>query len=120
MNRLVPRSQRKLNRRPFDPVDLGVGPVGELDQQRPGVTLGVEDPVVVGVGGQFLGGEVAQVLVDPVGRQRGADPLAPPRPLGHLLAPGLRGVPVVVDVVVVEDHRGGDAGHEPADLGVGP
>ena len=101
-------------------VDLGIGAVGELDQQRPDVALGVEDAVVVGVGGQLLGGEVPQVLVDPVGRQRRADPLAPPRLLGHLLAPGLRGVPVVVDVVVVEDHCGGDAGHEPADLGVGP
>ena len=37
----------------FRPVDLGVGPVGELDEQRPGVPVGVEDLAVVGVGGQF-------------------------------------------------------------------
>ena len=120
MKRLVPRSQRKLNRRPFDPSTSASARSASSTSSGQMSPCGVEDAVVVGVGGQFLGGEVAQVLVDPVGRQRRADPLAPPRLLGHLLAPYLRGVPVVVDVVVVEDHRGGDAGHQPAHLGVGP
>ena len=60
------------------------------------------------------------MLVDPVGREPGPDPVVPPRQLRHLGAPGLRRVPVVADVVVVEDHRRRDGRHQPADLGVTP
>ena len=38
----------------------------------------------------------------------------------HLLDPALRDVPVVVDVVVVEDHRRRDRGQQPADGRVAP
>ena len=38
----------------------------------------------------------------------------------HLLLPVERGVPVVADVVVVEDHRAGHGGEQPAVRGVGP
>ena len=57
------------------------------------------------VGGALVGGEIAEVLVDPVRRQRGGDPLVPPRRRLHVLLPRQRGVPVVAHVVVVEDHR---------------
>ena len=70
--------------------------------------------------GEFGRGQVAQVLIDPVAHVGGADPLRPPR-LGLVVAaPGGRGVPVVVHVVVVEDHRGGDDGQQPAHRGLGP
>ena len=60
------------------------------------------------------------MLVDPVAHVGGADPLRPPR-LGLVVAaPGGRGVPVVVHVVVVEDHRGRDDGQQPAHRGLGP
>ena len=65
-------------------------------------------------------GEVAEVLVDPVRRQPGDDPPVPPRRGLHLLAPLLRGVPVVADVVVVEDHRARHRREQPAVGGVGP
>ena len=64
--------------------------------------------------------EVADVLVDPVRRQTGDDPLLPPARRPHLLAPGPRGVPVVANVVVVEDHRRGHRGQHPADELVAP
>ena len=64
-------------------VGLGVGPVREGGQQRPGVAVGGHDLLVVGVGRELVGGQVAQVLVDPVRRERRPDPLPPPR----LLAP---------------------------------
>ena len=119
MKRLVPRSQRKLNRRPL--TRRLRRPPGR--PARPAAAR--RRPARRGCGGsrgrrRAPRREVAQVLVHPVGRQRRADPLAPPRLLGHLLAPYLGGVPVVVDVVVVEDHRGGDAGHQPPHFGVGP
>ena len=46
--------------------------------------------------------------------------LVPPGLGAALLDPGPRGVPVVVDVVVVEDHRRGDGGEQPADHRVAP
>ena len=70
--------------------------------------------------GEFGRGQVAQVLIDPVAHVGGPDPLRPPR-LGLVVAaPGGRGVPVVVHVVVVEDHRGGDDGQQPAHRRLGP
>ena len=63
------------------------------------------DRLVELVLGQLGRRQVAQVLVDPVGRQRADDPLVPPVLGLHVMPPGLRGVPVVPDVVVVEDHR---------------
>src|SRR3712207_6495187 len=68
----------------------------------------------------FRSGEVAEVLVDPV-RGVGADDLVvPPRIVARLLEPGLRDVPVVRDLVVVEDHGRGNRREEPPDCGVAP
>ena len=65
-------------------------------------------------------GHVAEVLVDPVGPQPGHDAAVPPRRRLHLLAPRLGGVPVVADVVVVEDHRARHRRQQPPVGGVGP
>ena len=56
------------------------------------------------------------MLVEPVAHERADDPLVPPAACARIsLDPGLRRVPVVVDVVVVEDHRARDGGEQPAD-----
>ncbi len=60
------------------------------------------------------------MLVHPVRGQPGPDALGPPRRGRHLLAPRAGGVPVVADVVVVEDHRRRHGRHQPADLRVAP
>ena len=60
------------------------------------------------------------MLVDPVRRQRPHDVLVPPLVLARLLDPRLRDVPVVVDVVVVEDHHRRHGGEEPANIRVAP
>jgi hypothetical protein len=72
---------------PFRTVGLGVGAVGELDEQRPRVAVVLEDLAVVGVGGELVGTEVADVLVHPVRGEPGADAVAPPRRTAHLVAP---------------------------------
>ena len=98
--------------------------VGERVEQVGGVVL----PGAL-VGGDLLpdrvcrplgGREVAEVLVDPVRREPRHHPLVPPGGRLHLLLPVERGVPVVADVVVVEDHRAGHGGEQPAVRGVGP
>ena len=60
------------------------------------------------------------MLVDPVGRQPAHQPLVPPRRLVDLLVPGPRRVPVVADVVVVEDHAARQGRQEPPDRLVAP
>ncbi len=60
------------------------------------------------------------MLVDPVRRQPGHDPAVPPGGRLHLLAPGHRRVPVVADVVVVEDHRARQRREQPPVGGVAP
>ena len=60
------------------------------------------------------------MLVDPVRRQAAHDAVVPPRRLGHLLPPAPAGVPVVADVVVVEDHRAGERREQPAVGGLAP
>ena len=101
-------------------VDLTVGPLGQLGEVRPGVALGGQQALVVLVVGQLVGAQIAQVLVHPVGRQPGPDPVLPPRLLCHVRAPGRRRVPVVANVVIVEDHRRGHGRHQPPDLRVTP
>jgi hypothetical protein len=44
----------------------------------------------------------------------------PPRLRSHLADPGVGDVPVVVDVVVVQDHRARHGGEQPADVLVVP
>jgi len=53
------------------------------------------------------------VLVDPVRRQPAHESLVPPRGPVDLLVPRPRGVPVVADVVVVEDHAARHRGQQP-------
>src|SRR5215207_9216083 len=84
--------------------DLPVSFVGELAKGA-GRVLCLPHPSEEIVLFELLRGEVAEVLVDPVRHERPDDALLPPRVGAHLAYPGLRGVPVVVDVVVVEDHR---------------
>ena len=59
-------------------------------------------------------GQVAQVLVDPVRGERADHPVVPPVLRGHLLPPRPRAVPVVAQVVVVQDHAGRHGGQQPA------
>ena len=105
--------------RALGPVGLAVRRLGE----------GPEDLLAVGdvpdgrerrVRAQQVGREVAEVLVDPVGHEGRGDPLRPPVGRLHVQAPGVGGVPVVADVVVVEDHRAREGRQEPADLGPAP
>jgi hypothetical protein len=64
--------------------------------------------------------EIPEMLVDPVRRERARDPVLPPRLGAHPLDPLARDVPVVVDVVVVEDHRARDGREHPPDHRVAP
>ena len=64
--------------------------------------------------------QVADVLVEPVRHEGAGDALLPPVGGAHLLHPGLRDVPVVVHVVVVEDHRARHRREQPADVRVAP
>jgi hypothetical protein len=98
---------------------LAIGAEGELLQELLGV-LGRLHAVEERVIPVRVGREVPEVLVDPVRRQRALDVLVPPVVRAHLLEPRLGDVPVVVDVVVVEDHRCRHRRHQPADGGLAP
>ena len=92
--------------------------------------IGAEVVLVVALVGEHLRVElvlaalgrrhVAEVLVDPVRPEAGHDAAVPPRRGLHLAAPLLRGVPVVADVVVVEDHRARHGRQQPPVGRVGP
>lgn len=58
--------------------------------------------------------------MDPVRHQAAEQPLAPPQRGAHVGEPGGAGVPVVYDVVVVEDHAAGHRRQQPADFRVEP
>ena len=100
-------------------VGLGVDPHRELAQHL-GAVAGRDHRGVDRVDRDLVGVQVAQVLVDPVGRQPVRDPRRPPGLLLGLRAPRRRGVPVVDDLVVVEDHHARHGGEQPADLRVAP
>src|SRR5215217_1834659 len=92
--------------------DLAVGLVGELAQDAGSVGRLPHPPeelVLI----ELVWGEVAEVLVDPVRHESPDDSLLPPGLRPHLPHPRLRGVPVVVDVVVVEDHGRRNCREEP-------
>ena len=98
---------------------LAIPSARPLPQTRAGVGIALHVPE------QFLLGElgrreIADVLVDPVGHEGAGDAGVPPGRAAHLGDPGPGDVPVVVDVVVVEDHHARDRREQPADLGVGP
>ena len=68
-----------------------------------------------------LGGrQVSDVLVEPVRHEGSRDSILPPRQPAHLFDPGVGDVPVVVDVVIVEDHGARHRRQQPADIGVRP
>ena len=64
--------------------------------------------------------EVAEVLVEPVRHEAADDAVVPPALGADVRDPRLRRVPVVVDVVVVEDHRRGHGREQPAHVGLAP
>ena len=101
-------------------VGLRVGVQRELPQQLLGVAVVRAHALVELVVGQRGRREVAEVLVDPVRREPADDAVLPPGRGLHLLSPLVRGVPVVADVVVVEDHRARQGRQQPPDLRVGP
>ncbi|MGH3783863.1 MAG: hypothetical protein ACRDRO_25390 [Pseudonocardiaceae bacterium] len=103
---------------PSDRCEVGVRGVGHLSQHWPGVAAGILDGAPGRVGVALLRGQVADVLIHPVGGQRAADSFGPPGRSGDPGAPRRRGVPVVAHIVVIEDHRSGHGGHQPPELGV--
>jgi hypothetical protein len=106
---------------PAGAVRLLVGAFGELVDDVPGIAVGVQDVPVDGVLGALLRRHVAQMLVDPVRAEPAGDPLVPPRLGAHVFEPGLGGVPVVPDVMVIEDHKRRHGGQQPTDhVVVGP
>jgi hypothetical protein len=96
-----------------------VGPVGEVAQDGPGVVC-IPDPLVEVVPVEFFGGEVAEMLVDPVRGVAADDLVVPVGLLANLFDPGGRDIPIVSDLVVVEDHGRRDGREEPTDRRVGP
>ena len=100
-------------------VGFEVGGLGESAQRRLGVGNAPDGGVHL-VGRQPGERHVAEVLVDPVRHERARDPRLPPVGLLHLATPGMRRVPVVADVVIVEDHRAGERRQEPAGGGLAP
>ena len=104
---------------PARPRHLAVGLERERAQDRPAV-LGRPKPRVEVVVGQVGRRQVAHVLVEPVRGEPADDALVPPAGRAHRVDPRLRRVPVVVDVVVVEDHRRRDRREQPADVGLRP
>ena len=60
------------------------------------------------------------MLIEPVTHVGAADPVPPPGLGLVFLAPGGRGIPVVVDVMIVEDHRGRDDRQQPSHRGLAP
>src|SRR6185312_11879535 len=80
---------------------------GELTQHARGV-VGRDHLSVKGVLCKLSRREIAEMLIDPVRDEGGGDALIPPTRLAHILDPRFRDVPVVVDVMIVEDHRARD------------
>ena len=105
--------------RALGPIRLPVRRLGEHPQGGLGVGQATRDLVHL-VGLEAGRRQVAEMLVDPVRHQRAGDPLLPPVGLLHVEAPGVRGVPVVAHIVVVEDHRARQRRQEPADRRLAP
>ena len=99
---------------------LLVGLLRQLADQLAAVASHRADRLVGLVLGELSRREVAEVLVDPVGHQPADHPVRVPVGLALLVQPGLRRLPLVVDLVVVEDHRARQRREQPADVGVGP
>ena len=97
---------------------LPIDPVGErverLRQIRLLLTLMLEHLLPDLVLGALVGGQVAEMLIDPIRAEARDDAAVPPRCGLHLLLPVERGVPVVAHVVVVEDHGARHGRQQPA------
>jgi hypothetical protein len=113
---------------PPDVADVGpavaagilVGGLGELVEDGTGVAVAGLHAGPQLVLRERVGREVPEMLVDPVGPEGADDPVVPPRQLALGLLPRQRGVPVVGHVVIVEDHRRGHRGEQPAQARVQP
>ncbi len=101
------------------PIGFAVGGLREGPQDGLGVRHAAHGLVDL-ARGQTGGCEVAKVLVDPVGHEGAGDALLPPLGLLHVPAPVVGRVPVVPDVVIVEDHGRGQRREQPAHGGVPP
>src|SRR4028118_1281897 len=88
--------------------------VEELAKERPRI-VGVLDLLEKLISFEFLGREVAEVLVNPVGGEASEDLLVPRGKGSHLLDPGFGDVPVVGKLMVVKDHRRRHGREQPAD-----
>ena len=101
---------------------LGIGGHGEVgeDPLPLGIRVGGTQRLVDLVGLQLVGREIAEVLVDEVAGERADHAVTPPRLRGHLAAPRVRGVPVVAQVVVVEDHAARHGRQQPAHVRIVP
>ncbi len=100
-------------------VRLAVGLLRELAQQGLCVVDSADalEELVLGKLGRR---QIPEVLVDPVRHEGAGDPLLPPGRGPDLIAPGAGRVPVIEDIVVVEDHRARDRREQPPDIGIGP
>ena len=98
---------------------LPIAPARELPQTRTGIIVAL-DEVEHLLLGELGRRQIAEVLVDPVRHERARDPRVPPRLFAHLLHPLPGDVPVVIHVVVVEDHRRRHRREQPADVRVRP
>ena len=94
-------------------------PIDELAKEGPRV-IGLFDLLKKLVSFEFLGREIAEVLVDPVGGEASEDLLVPRGMGSHLDDPGLGDVPVVGKLMIVEDHRQRHGREQPADGWVVP
>ena len=104
---------------PARALDLAVG-LEDVVVEDLRAVLGLPHAVVDVVVVELARREVAEVLVDPVRHEAADDAVVPPALAADVGDPGLRRVPVVVDVVVVEDHRRGHGREQPAHVGLAP
>jgi hypothetical protein len=105
--------------RPAARARLAVAHACELPQPRAGVIIAPNERQHR-LRGELGRREVSDVLVDPVRHDRARDAGVPPRLVAHLGDPTPGDIPVVVDVVIVEDHRVRDGGEQPANVGIRP
>ena len=115
-----PRSPEVPAARPPRGRRLAIRMLGERLQLRADVAVGGDRRSVHRLLLQLGRRQVSEVLIEPVGHERAGDPRVPPRLGAGVLEPPPRDVPVVDDVVVVEDHEAGDGREQPADVGICP
>ena len=107
---------------PLGGAALGVGPHREIGQDPLALSIrpGRPQRLVHLVAVQLVGREIAQVLVHEIAGERPDHPVLPPRLRGHLAPPRVRRVPVVPQVVVVEDHAARHGRQQPPHVRITP